>query len=79
MGMPNGTESYRAYDEADLNKKVASLSEENGKQFLLVSSTADIEVPVQHSMNLIHALIKANAIFRHQVSPGYPSPRIYRD
>ncbi|KAL0277760.1 UNVERIFIED_CONTAM: hypothetical protein PYX00_004935 [Menopon gallinae] len=68
LGMPNRTESYRAYDEADLNKKVASLNE-NGKQFLLVSSTADIEFPVQHSMNLIRALIKENAIFKHQIYP----------
>lgn len=64
MGMPNSTESYRAYDDADLNRKAEQLK---GKQFLLISSTADVEVPVQHSMNLVHALVKENVLFKHQV------------
>lgn len=64
MGMPNATENYRAYDDADLNKKAGNLKD---KQFLLISSTANTEVPVQHSMKLIHALVKESIVFKHQV------------
>lgn len=64
--MPNSMETYRAYDEADLNKKAEALK---GKQFLLITSTADLEVPIQHGMNLVHALVKENVLFKHQIYP----------
>ena len=64
MGHPNDSEKYKNYEESDLNKKIESFK---GKQFLLISSLADTEVPVEHSMVFVQNLIKENIIFRHQV------------
>ncbi|EEB12760.1 dipeptidyl-peptidase, putative [Pediculus humanus corporis] len=66
MGHPNDSEKYKNYEESDLNKKIESFK---GKQFLLISSLADTEVPVEHSMVFVQNLIKENIIFRHQVYP----------
>lgn len=64
MGFPNDSDKSKIYAESDLNTRATNFK---GKQFLLVSSIADTEVPVEHSMNFVHSLVKENVLFRHQV------------
>lgn len=69
MGLPNDTEKMKNYLESNLNKRARTFRE---KEFLLISSTADIQVPVEHSMHFIQSLVKENVLFKHQV--GYVTP-----
>ncbi|KAK6616843.1 hypothetical protein RUM43_014984 [Polyplax serrata] len=66
MGLPNDTDKMKNYLESNLNKRARTFRE---KEFLLISSTADIQVPVEHSMHFIQSLVKENVLFKHQVYP----------
>lgn len=68
MGLPNVTDNYKGYDEADVSKKVNMLKD---KMFYLVHGTADDNVHLQQSMVLMKALSEAGTLFRQQVSSPY--------
>lgn len=65
LGHPNDTGRSRGYYESDLNTRAKNFK---GKHFLLISSLADIQVPVEHSMNFVLNLVKENVLFKHQVN-----------
>ncbi|KAF4520670.1 hypothetical protein B566_EDAN006346 [Ephemera danica] len=66
MGLPNVTDNYRGYEEADVTKRAGNLKE---KLFLLIHGTADDNVHYQQSMMLIQALTAEGVLFRHQTYP----------
>lgn len=65
MGLPNVTDNYKGYDEADVSKKTALLKD---KMFYLVHGTADDNVHLQQTMVLVRALSESDTLFRQQVS-----------
>ncbi|XP_045483534.1 inactive dipeptidyl peptidase 10 isoform X2 [Harmonia axyridis] len=64
MGLPNVTENYKGYDEADVSKKAQFFKD---KMFYLVHGTADDNVHLQQSMAMVRALSDAGVIFRQQI------------
>lgn len=65
MGLPNVTENYKGYDEADVSKKAQFFKD---KMFYLVHGTADDNVHLQQSMAMVRALSDAGVLFRQQVN-----------
>lgn len=67
MGLPNVTDNYKGYEEADVSKKVKLLKD---KMLYLVHGSADDNVHLQQSMTLVRALADSGTLFRQQVRNG---------
>jgi hypothetical protein len=64
MGLPNVTDNYKGYDEADVSKKAHLLKD---KMFYLVHGSADDNVHLQQSMALVKSLSQEGTLFRQLV------------
>lgn len=64
MGLPNVTDNYKGYEEADVSRKALKLKD---KMLYLVHGSADDNVHLQQSMALVRALADSGTLFRQQV------------
>lgn len=64
MGLPNFTDNYRGYEDADVSRVVDQLHDKN---FLIIHGTADDNVQHQHTLHLTKALVKGGVFFTEQV------------
>lgn len=64
MGIPNSSDNYSGYTDSDLSKRAGNLKD---REYLLISSTANLLVPFQHTAELVHALVKEGVQYKHQV------------
>ncbi|XP_035703535.1 inactive dipeptidyl peptidase 10 isoform X2 [Folsomia candida] len=66
MGLPNFTDNYRGYEDADLTRYVKELQDKN---LFIIHGTADIRNHYQHTLHLTKALVTHGTSFMEQIYP----------
>jgi len=74
MGIPNSSDNFSGYMEADLKKRAGNLKD---RDYLLVTSTSNLAVPFQHSAEFVKALVDHDIHYRHQVRNNIISFDLY--
>jgi len=64
MGVPNFTDNFRGYENADVTRIVDRLY---NRKFLIIHGTADEKVHYQHTLHLTKAMIRERVTFTEQV------------
>lgn len=81
MGLPNITDNYKGYEEADVSKWAENL---RNKMFYLIHGTADDNVHLHQSLALVKALATRGILFRQQIyadekhTLGGVKPHLYK-
>ena len=67
MGMPNFSDNYRGYEQADVTRR-ETIEKFHNKKFLIIHGTADQKVHLQHTLHFTKELVKNGITFKEQVS-----------